>query len=380
MAQGWLVYSITKSSFYLGLAGMAQALPILLFTLFGGIFADRYNRRKIMLFTQTLSIFPPLILFLLNELNIVSIWHIIFLAFVMGSIHSIDIPVRQSFLPIIIGKKNLLSAIALNSVAFHGARVIGPTIAGFLINMYGVSICFFTNVISFLPIIYVLYKMDIVDHLPGSSSNKSLFHDLKEGFSFILKDKQITFVILNVCLFSVFAFPFSHFLPVFADKVFNTDVKGLGYLMASIGVGSLFAGLVLAFRGDIKGKVLYMAVAGACFPVSLMLVSMINSFLVACFLIAISGWSSVSFLATTNSFLQLKSTDLLRGRVISVFSLSFLGVMPVGYYIFGVLADFLGIQSTVMVCAIISFCGFILFNRRWGEKIYIDRLKNKKKH
>ncbi|MCI4624400.1 MAG: MFS transporter [Candidatus Magnetoovum sp. WYHC-5] len=366
MAQGWLVYSLTKSSLILGLTAMAQSLPILLFSLLGGVLADRYDKRKIIMLTQAIAIVPPILLYILKELDIVNIWHIMALSFLMGTVQALDIPVRQSFVTTVVGKDNILTAIAINSMAFHGARIVGPAIASAIIKTYDIAICFFINAITYLPIIYVLYKMKT--HTPPAiPQTKGMCQDFKDGLRYIKDDKQMTFIMLTVSLFSLLALPFGHFLPVFADKIFKTDVGGLGYLMASMGVGALMAGLILILRGNVKNKVSYMTTTGLCFPIALILVSVTNNIFIACIFIAIIGWSSVSFLATTNSYLQLKSSDLLRGRIVSVFSLTFLGVMPFGYTILGTISEFLGIQKTTFLTATLSLIGFVVFNRKWKQ-------------
>ncbi len=366
IAQGWLVYSLTKSAFYLGMVGMVMSLPMLFFTLIGGLLADRFRKRNIMMTTQFVSIFPVLALSILTHMDSIHIWQIMVIAFLLGTINAIDVPTRQSFLVEMVGRGNLLNAIALNSTAFNGARMIGPIIAGFIIDRFGVTTCFYINAFSYIPVIFVLSKMA----LKGDSSirpSKGVLRDFMAGVSFIKKKKKIAGIILTVAVFSLFGIPFGQFLPVFAESIFHAGAKGLGFLVSAMGFGSLLAGIIIAFKGNIERKRLYMSITGFCFSLSLLLFPFIEKFSFALFLLILVGWSVVSFLATANSYIQLKSHDEIRGRVMSVYSMMFLGMMPLGYYIIGTFADFIGIREMIFISAIICFSGFIALKRKWGD-------------
>ncbi|QWR78348.1 MFS transporter [Candidatus Magnetomonas plexicatena] len=364
-AAGWLMYSLTKSALYLGLLGMSLSLPILLFTLIGGVLADRFKKRELLILTQALSIIPAAILALLLAFNMIKVWEIIAVSFFLGTINSIDTPVRQSFLIEIAGKNNILNAVALTSTIFHAARAVGPIIAGFAINHFGFSICFTLNAVTFLPVVYVLIQMKITcDN--KKSAPQSLFKEFSEGLTYVIKSRRIAFIMVTITVFSLFCIPYSHFLPLFIDKVFHSNVVGLGYLMSATGVGSLFAGFIIAYNRDIKNKRKFMSITGFLLPFSLFTFCFVKNFTAAMFLLALTGFNLVSFLATANSYIQLKVSDSIRGRVMSVYTLMFLGMAPLGAALIGSLAQLWSIEKTIAVTTSISLSGFLIFRRKWA--------------
>ncbi len=369
LAQGWLVYRLTRSPLYLGIAGAALSLPVLMFTLLGGILADRYSKRNILIVTQTLSIFPPLILGILTHTETVNVWHAIVIAFVMGTINAFDIPARQSFLIEMVGKGRLLNAIALSSAAFNGARILGPLIAGLIISWAGLPACFYINALSFLPVIIVLNMMALKG-TAGTGRSKGVFGEFKEGLHFILREKDILSMILTIMVFSLFGIPFGQFLPVFAEDILGVGAKGLGYLMSSAGAGAFAAAMIIAFRGKIRNTRRYMSVAAVAFPAALVAFSLSRSFPLSISLLVTSGWSAVSFLATANSSIQENVRDNLRGRVMSVYSLVFLGMAPIGSTIIGYAADRIGTPEALTAAgAVCLAAGGVFFARtmRKGE-------------
>ncbi|RMG03515.1 MAG: MFS transporter [Nitrospirae bacterium] len=352
-AQGWLVYDLTHSSLYLGYTGAVFTLPILLFTLFGGVLADRFPKKSILMFTQFLSILPPLLLGIFTLTHSITVWEVLIIAFIMGSINSIDIPSRQSFLIEMVGRGYLLNAIALHSASFHGARMLGPVIAGLLISSIGLPYCFLINALSFIPVVMVLARMQINER---KTIPKDIISDFKEGFSFILHNQSIRQLLLMIMVFSIFGMPYNHFMPYFAEDIFQKGAKGLGLLMGGGGTGALLAALTLAIRGDIKNKKGYIMIASFIFPIALISFALTKNFLVAILLLMVAGFSMVSLLATANSYIQLKVPDELRGRVMSVFSFIFLGMVPIGSFSLGYLAEFVG--TPVMFIFSGSLCLF----------------------
>ncbi len=367
VAQGWLVYSLTESPFYLGMVGMAQTIPFLFFALVGGLLADRFKKRTIMIVTQSVYIFPALVLSILTYMGAVNVVIIMIIAFIFGLISSIEIPVRQSFLIEMVGKGHLLNAIALSSTSFHGARVIGPLIAGLIIEKYGMATCFFLNAISYIPVIYVLSQMRLQGESHHSTS-KGVTRDFFDGLNYVKNNRTIGGIIITVSFFSIFGIPFSQFLPVIVDRIYHSSADMLGYFMSTIGIGSLCAGLIIAFKGDIERKTLYMSIAGLCFPVSLILFSFTEQIWLALVILIITGWSVVSFLATANSYIQLNVTDSMRGRVISVFAMMFLGVTPLGHLIIGSFADIIGTRETIAASALVCLSSFIFFRKRFWAR------------
>lgn len=362
-AQAWLIYELTHSPLYLGLLGMAMSLPMMVFTLFGGLLADRFPKKSLLVLTQSMGVLPPLILWILTLSGLVKVWHIIVIAFLIGLITAIDLPIRQSFLIEMVGRGNLLNAISLHSAAFNGARMLGPAIAGVLIEHLGPEWCFFINSLSFIPIVGVLKTMTISDELRPAAS-KGIIRDIKEGFSFILHRRDLSLVITTIMVFSLFGIPYHHFLAVYAEDILHIGAKGLGFLMSSSGLGAFVAALLLAFLGDVKNKRVYMAVAGVLFSIAYICFSLSRLTWLSVPFLFIAGWSLVSFLANANSILQLSVEDHLRGRVMSVFSLFFLGMAPLGSLVIGTVAEHAGTPATLTVAGLLCLFAGIRFTKR----------------
>jgi MFS family permease len=363
VAQGWLVYSLTKSPFYLGMVAAANALPILFFTLIGGVIADRFPKRNLLLITQGLSIIPALLLGTLTSLGIVTVWHVALVAFFLGTINAIDIPTRQSFLAEMVGRGHVVNAIALNSAAFNGARIIGPMIAGLAISYLGVPACFFLNAVSFIAVIIALAKMRIKGEIRTGS--KGVLSEFMEGIAFLRQSREIIHVILLISVFSLIGLPYISLLPVFAAEVFQRGAKGLGFLMSASGIGALSAALYIAAKGDIQNKTRFMSFASLCFSIALFVFSLLKIFSLSLVTIMFGGWGMVSYLAAANSYIQVAVPDELRGRVMSVYSFVFLGTVPIGNAIMGVVADSVGTTHAVTGAGILCIIASGIFAKRY---------------
>ncbi len=367
VAQGWLVYSLTKSPFYLGVVTTAASLPILFFSLVGGIFADRFNKRNLIILTQALSIVPAFLLGILSDLEIINVYQVILLAFILGTVNAFDMPARHSYMAELVGKKQLLNAIALNSAAFNGARLIGPVIAGFVIAYINLPACFYLNAVSFIAVIISLSRIKTKNGLINPS--KKLVDDFFEGINFIRKKTDLLYVIILVAAFSIFGIPFTSFLPVFAEDIFHAGAKGYGLLVSATGVGAFSAAFMIAFKGDIKNKLRFMSAAGLCFSFSVLFVSLSKLFSLSLLILAVAGWGMVSFLSLANSFIQLSATDNLRGRLMSVYSVVFLGFVPIGSFVIGTVSDIIGTTNALAFSSLVCIAGAIMF--------FIKHLKSK---
>ncbi|MEC4675821.1 MAG: MFS transporter [Nitrospirota bacterium] len=363
VAQGWLVYSLTKSPLYLGLVAAAASLPILLFTLLGGVIADRFPKRKLLLLTQGLSIIPALTMGILSSMGLITVWHVAVLAAFLGVINAVDIPTRQSFLIEMVGKGHIVNAIALNSAAFNGARMIGPVIAGMSIAYLGLPACFFINAVSFLAAIAALLMMDLQGDIRVKSGG--VLSDLLEGLAFIRNGREVRHVMLLVAFLSLAGLPFITLLPVFAAEVFHRGARGFGFLVGASGAGALAAALAIAAKGDIDNKPRYMAVAGLCFSLTLLVFSISKIFWVSLVVIMFGGWGIVSYLAAANSYIQVSVPDELRGRVMSVYSFLFLGSVPIGNAITGMTADLIGTTNAITLAGIICLFASAVFARKY---------------
>ena len=359
-AQGWLVYQLTDSPFFLGLAGMTASLPILLFTLAGGVVADRFPKRNIILITQSILMCLVLILAILVATGTVAIWHVLVLAFFIGTAHSFEIPARQSFLIEMVGKKDLLNAIALNSSAFHGARMIGPAIAGVLMGLIGLAACFFINALSFLATIAGLLKMRFQPDEKKTAPKTGVIVELKEGLAYIFHHPEVYTLLILVGITSFFGFPYITFLPVYARDILETGETGLGVLMGFAGAGAFSGAVSLALRGDSSRKGIIMAVSGIIFSVALLVFSMSGTVWLSCAMLFLVGTGAINQIATANNLLQLKVPDQLRGRVMSSFTTMFLGMAPLGNLTLGSLAHYAGTQNALTTGAVFCLLGTLI--------------------
>ena len=366
VAQGWLVYSLTKSPFDLGMVAASNALPILLFSLFGGLIADRYPKRNLLLFTQALSIIPAVLLGFLSGRGTVTVWHVAALAAFLGTINALDIPVRQSFLAEMVGKGHIANAIALNSAAFNGARIIGPVIAGIAIAYLGIPACFYLNALSFVAVIIALHRIETRGEVRGTS--EGMLRDFRRGIVFIWGNREITNIFLLITVFSVIGLPYISLLPIFAAEVFHSGPGGLGFLVGSSGIGALTAALLIAARRDIKNKTRFMSFAALVFAAALFLFSLSSIFWLSLLIIMAAGLGMVSYLALANSYIQITVPDELRGRVMSIYSLVFLGTVPIGNALMGLVADQTGTPRAVTISGVICFIAAASFASIYVKK------------
>lgn len=375
VAQGWLVYSLTGSPLYLGLVATASSIPVLLFTLIGGVAADRVTKRSLIIITQALSIAPALLLAILTDLKLIGIWQIIVIALVLGTINAFDIPARQAFVAEMVHKGHLLNAIALNSAAFNAARIIGPVAAGLIIAYMGITACFYINAISFLGVIAALFLMRekgrperIPETMPEQLADKPLgaaaafLQDLLKGLSFVQAEKDVLRIMLLVAVFSLLGVPFVTFLPVFAEGILKVGAKGLGFMAGATGCGATAAALTIAFRRDINRKGLFMFISGLIFASALLCFSFSRNFYISVVILAFAGWGAISLFAVANSFIQLATPDALRGRVMSVYTLVFLGFAPVGNAIVGFMSNIFGTPHTLFISSLICLLTVIAFS------------------
>ena len=356
-AQGWLVLKLTDSPFYLGLVGMAGSIPILLFTLAGGVTADRFNKRNIILSMQGILMLLAFTLAFLVTTGVITVWHVLAIAFLIGTAHAFDIPARQSFFIELVGKKNLLNAIALNSAAFHGARMIGPAIAGVVIGHFGITVCFYINGLSFIAAIIGLIRMRFDEDIPRRPVSKSISKEFMEGINYIFGEPRAYKLIALVGIISFFGFPYMTFLPVYAKDILKTGATGLGILMGFAGAGAFAGAITLAMSEGISRKDILLSVAGIIFSTALLIFSSSETVWLSHIMLFLVGWGAVTQIATSNSLLQIIVPDSLRGRVMSSFTTVFLGMASLGNLAVGSLAYYLGTSTALMISA--GLCLFV---------------------
>jgi MFS family permease len=365
VAQAWLVYSMTKSALLLGSVGFASQFPVFLVAPFGGITADRMNRQRLVIGTQIASMILAGILAWLKLSGRVQVWHIFALAGMLGVVNAFDIPGRQSFLVDMVGKEDLMNAIALNSSMFNGARVIGPAIAGILVAKIGEGWCFAANSISYVAVIVGLLLMHV--HSPARVSKHSPMEDIVEGFRWVNQTRIIRALLLLIGLVSLVAMPYTVLMPVFADRILHGGARGLGILMGATGVGALFGALTLAAKTGVKGLGRWVAFSCAGLGVSLFCFSFSRSLWLSVALLLPAGYTMMLQMACSNTLIQTMVPDELRGRVMSVYSMMFMGMAPFGAFFGGALAHRAGAPLTVGVGGVACFMGAVWFWRMLPE-------------
>ena len=341
VAQAWLVYSITKSSFLLGAVGFASQIPVFLLAPLGGAAADRINRHRLIIATQTASMLLASILAWLTLSQRVQVPHIFILAALLGVVNAFDIPGRQSFLVDMVGKEDLMNAIALNSSIFNGARVVGPAVAGILVAKIGEGWCFARRV-----------------------SKNSPLADIAEGFRWVNGTKVIRALLLLIGLVSLVGMPYTVLMPIFADQILHGGARGLGILMGATGVGALLGALTLAAKTGVTGLGRWVAITCAGFGVSIILFSFSRHFWLSVALLLPAGFSMMLQMACSNTLIQTMVPDRLRGRVMAVYSMMFMGMAPIGALFGGALAHRVGAPTTIAVGGVACIIGAIWFGRQ----------------
>jgi MFS family permease len=362
VAQSWLVYRLTGSSLLLGSVGFASQIPVFLVAPIGGMVADRVNRHKVVISTQIASMFLAFILAALTLSHTVKVWHIFVLAALLGVVNAFDIPGRQSFLVDMVGRDDLMNAIALNSSMFNGARVIGPAIAGILVAKIGEGWCFFANGVSYIAVIIGLLLMRV--HCPRRSQSDSPVEDIIEGFRWVRHTGPIRSLLLLLGVVSLVGMPYTVLMPIFADRILHGGAKGLGILMGFTGIGALLGALTLALRNGIRGLGKLTSICCAGFGISLIAFSFSKIFWLSAALLIPVGFFIMLQMACSNTLIQSMVPDALRGRVMAVYSMMFMGMAPFGALLGGVMADRVGAPIAVATGGLASIVGAIWFARQ----------------
>src|SRR2546430_5567326 len=327
IAQGWLVLELTNSPFYVGLVSALGSLGVLLLTLYAGVLVDRTNKHRLVILTQSLSMLPAFALALLVWSGTVAVWHVAALAAFLGVVNAFDIPARQAFIVDLVGKDDLINAIALNSSAFNAARVVGPAVAGVLIGALGVGACFFVNGLSYLAVIAGLLAMRLPSYTARPRSG-SAWAGLSEALAFIRGERTVFALVVLMALFSIFGFPYFVIMPVFARDVLHRGAAGYGLMMTAVGIASPVGALAVAWldRRIRKGPTLI--APGASFGRLLMAFGFSKVYLVSVALLTLTGSTMIVNNALTNATIQTAVPDSLRGRVMGFYAFVFVGLAP----------------------------------------------------
>lgn len=359
VAQSWLVYRLTGSVILLGMIGFCSQIPVFLLAPFGGAVADRHNRRHILVATQTTAMVLAFILATLTLSGNIQIWHLFVIAVGFGVANAFDIPTRQAFAVDMVGKEDLINAIALNSSMFNGARIVGPAIAGILVAAVGEGWCFFGNAVSYIAVITGLMMMKIT-HTPRPRIGSTFSH-IAEGFGYVYRTKPVRALLLLLGLVSLMGMPYAVLMPIFADKYLGGSSSTLGFLMGASGLGALTAALVLASRKEVFGLGRWIMFACGGLGLSLILFSLSRNFYLSLVFLVPVGFSMMTQMSSSNTLVQAMIPDHLRGRVMSVYSMMFMGLAPFGALLAGTLAGYIGAAETVAIGGAVCIIGAAVF-------------------
>ncbi len=357
----WLVYHLTKSPLLLGVVGFASQIPSFVLSPFGGVFVDRFSRHRILIGTQILSMIQSLALAVLALSGVIQIWHIIVLSLFQGLITAFDSPARQAFVTEMVEKKeDLANAIAINSTMFNGARLIGPAVGGLLIASVGAAYCFLIDGLSYIAVIAALLAMRIKPKTINITTQNPL-QRIKEGFVYAFGFPPIRAILLLLALVSLMGMQYTVLVPIFAEKILHGGPETLGFLMAASGVGALAGGTYLATRKSILGIGKLIAFAPGILGTGLIALSLSRVLPLSLLTMLLIGFGTILQIAASNTFLQTIVDDDKRGRVMSIYTMAFLGIIPFGNLLGGALADRIGAPNTLIIAGSACILGSVVF-------------------
>ena len=364
IATSWLVYRLTGSALLLGIVGFAGQIPSFILAPFAGVLVDRWNRHRLLVMTQILALLQSLAMALLALSGLIKIWHIIALSVFQGLINAFDMPARQAFVVEMVDRReDLANAIALNSSMVNAARLLGPSIGGVVIAAAGEGWCFMIDAISYLAVIASLLLMTLSSRLSRPAKDANIFQQLREGWTYVASFAPIRSVLLLLALVSLVGMPYTVLMPIFASQVLHGGPNTLGLLMAASGVGALIGAMFLAARKTVLGLGKFIPLMAATFGVGLVTVSFTRVVWLALLLMVITGLGFMVQMAVSNTVLQTIVDEDKRGRVMSFYTMAFMGTAPFGSLLAGSVADRIGVPYTLMFGGIGCILGALWFAR-----------------
>jgi len=366
IAQGWLVLELTNSPFYVGLVSALGSLPILLVSLPAGVYVDRLNKHRLIILTQTLSLLQALALAILIWTHRIALWQVAVVALFLGTVNAFDTPARQAFMVELVGKDDLMNAIALNSSAFNTARVVGPSVAGLLIAAVGLAWCYFLNAVSYIAVIWGLWEMRLPPFLRPERTGDG-WEQFREGARFVRHERRVLALVTNMGVISIFGYPVLVLLPVFARDVLRIGASGLGFMMAVTGIGAVVAALALAAFGPRVRKGAILRWSGPVFGAAIALFALTRSVPLVLVILPVAGGAMILNTAVSNTLIQTLAPDSLRGRVMGFYAFVFLGMAPFGALQAGWLAEQLGAPAAVVIGGSICVVASLVMWRRVPE-------------
>jgi MFS family permease len=367
IAMSWLVYRLTGSVFLLGAVGFAGQIPTFILAPFAGVISDRSNRYHILIVTQIAAMIQALILAYIFFIGAIAFWHLILLSIFLGCINAFDMPARQSLVVDMIEKReDLGNAIALNSSMVNGARLIGPSVAGILVSIYGEGTCFLINGLSYILVIIFLFMMRIS---PGQTKtqNAEILKELKEGFKYTFGFKPIGFIVLLLGLVSLTGMPYTVLMPVFAKSILHGGSHTFGFLMGASGIGALVGAIYMASRKSVLGLGKIVPFSTIVFGLGLIVFSFSHIFLFSMLLMVVTGFGMIMQMTSSNTILQTIVDDDKRGRVMSFYGMAFMGTAPFGSLLAGIFASRIVAPNTLIIGGASCILGAIVFARKLPE-------------
>jgi len=346
VAVSWVVYSLTNSRFLLGTVSAIGSLPLLLFSPFGGVLADRVDKRRLLLCTQSAAVVPPLILAALVHFGLIHVSHLAMLAFCMGLIASLDMPARQAFVIEMVGKEDLLNAIALNSSTFNAARVVGPSIGGLVLAAAGAPVCFLANGLSFLAVVGALALMRL-PRRRNATEPEPVIASILSGFRYLRRNAMVAALVSLVAVTAIFGVSYRVLLVVFARDVMHGGPKTLGFLMSAVGTGALVGALGLASLARARRRMQIAFLSNFGLAAALLGFSFTHGLSAGAVLLVLAGMMQAGFVPMANTIIQSSVPDEVRGRVMGVYAMCFAGMEPVGSFVAGSLAEKFGAPEAV---------------------------------
>ena len=369
VAQGWLIITITNSAFWLGVVSFAGSIPFLVFTLFGGVIADRVNKRRLLLVTQTVMMVLAFLLAALawfkgsNGQPLITVWEIAAIAFLNGVAQSMNAPSYQALVPRLVKREDLTNALALNSAQFNMSRILGPTLGGYAMVLFGVAGNFFLNGLSFVAVLWALVRIHYPDEKPAR--RESMLSSLRGGFAYLRSERQMLVLIWMTAAVSFFGIPFLSFIPYFAKVQLGVGESGLGWLMAGSGLGAVLAAMTVASAGIIRRRGAVVTVTGIIFFLAIIGFSYSHWFALSACLAFFEGFSGILMVSCFNVSIQHLSSDEMRGRIMSIYATSFLGLPPLGALLAGELSRHIPTGHALAAMAgtsLLIFIGFFSFS------------------
>jgi MFS family permease len=365
VAMSWLVYRITGSAFLLGVIGFTSQIPTFLLAPVAGVLADRWNRRRLLIITQALAMFQAALLAVAVFSGVIQVWHIVVLSLLLGVVNAFDIPIRQSFVVEMVSRReDLGNAIALNSSMVNGARLIGPTIAGLLVASVGEGVCFILNSASYLAVLVALAAMRMEPNSNHLRERRNVFHELNEGFAYVIRFGPIRSILLLIALVSLTGMPYTVLVPVFAKEILHGGAHTFGFLMTAAGCGALAGTVYLASRKTVVGLGKLIVYATVLFAAGTAAFAVSSNILFSLAALVVAGCGAMMLVASCNTILQTILEENKRGRVMSFFTVAFMGMAPFGSFGAGTMAGIIGPRDTILLGSACCLVGAALFARQ----------------